>query len=137
MQERRIARNRNIRLLRSRGLWVCLLAGLFAVAVTERPGAGVGVAQSASQQPSVNAGSGAGTQASLPDQVAKPEVHHAAHDAGDDPRKKQIAEDSANLFKLANNLKAEVDKTTPDTLSVPVVRQAAEIEKLAHEMRTK
>jgi hypothetical protein len=54
-----------------------------------------------------------------------------------DPRQKQIADDTADLLKLANSLKAEVDKTNEDTLSVAVVRQAGEIEKLAHKMRTK
>jgi hypothetical protein len=81
----------------------------------------------------VNAASGANAQAALPDQTAKREVN----DASIDPRKKQIADDSANLLKLANGLKAEVDKTTQDTLSLTVIRQATEIEKLAHKMRTK
>jgi hypothetical protein len=54
-----------------------------------------------------------------------------------DPQKKQIYEDGANLLKLASVLKAEVDKTTPDTLSLAVIRRADEIEKLAHKMRTK
>jgi hypothetical protein len=38
---------------------------------------------------------------------------------------------------LANSLKAEMDKTTRDTLSVAVIRRAGEIEQLAHKMRTK
>ena len=48
-----------------------------------------------------------------------------------------VAVQSTNLLKLAYNLKSEVDKTTKDTLSVTVVRQAAEIELLARKMRTK
>jgi cytoskeletal protein RodZ len=51
--------------------------------------------------------------------------------------KNPVAVDSANLMKLANTLKSEVDKTTKDTLSVTVVREASEIEQLAHKMRTK
>ncbi len=54
-----------------------------------------------------------------------------------DPKQQQIADDSGALLKLANSLKTEVDKTTSDTLSVAVIRQADEIEKLAHKMRTK
>jgi len=54
-----------------------------------------------------------------------------------DPKQQQIADDTAALLKLASSLKAEVDKTTPDTLSVAVIRDADEIEKLAHKMRTK
>jgi hypothetical protein len=36
------------------------------------------------------------------------------------------------LLKLATELKAEVDKTTKDTLSLSVIRKADEIEKMAH-----
>jgi hypothetical protein len=52
-------------------------------------------------------------------------------------RKKQIADDSARLFKLATDLKAEVDKTTKDTLSIAVIRKADAIEKLARSVREK
>ena len=51
--------------------------------------------------------------------------------------KNPVAVDTANLMKLANTLKADVDKTTKDTLSVTVVREAGEIEQLARKMRTK
>jgi hypothetical protein len=53
----------------------------------------------------------------------------------DAERKKQIADESARLLKLATDLKAEVDKTTKDTLSITVVRKADEIEKLAHSVK--
>jgi hypothetical protein len=52
-------------------------------------------------------------------------------------RKKQIADDSAKLLKLATELKTEVDKTTKDTLSLNVIRKADEIEKLAHNVKEK
>lgn len=52
-------------------------------------------------------------------------------------RKKQIGDDSAKLLKLATDLKAEVDKTTKDTLSLGVIRKADEIEKLAHSVKEK
>ena len=52
-------------------------------------------------------------------------------------RKKQIADDSAKLLKLATDLKAEVDKTNKDTLSLSVIRKADEIEKLAHNVKEK
>lgn len=52
-------------------------------------------------------------------------------------RKKQIADDSARLLKLATELKSEVDKTTKDTLSLGVIRKADEIEKLAHSVKEK
>ncbi len=47
----------------------------------------------------------------------------------------QFAEQSALLLKLATELKAEVDKTTKDTLSVAVIRKADEIEQMARGMR--
>jgi hypothetical protein len=52
-------------------------------------------------------------------------------------RRKQIADDSARLVKLATELKTEVDKTTKDTLSLGVIRKADEIEKLAHNVKEK
>ncbi len=52
-------------------------------------------------------------------------------------RKKQISEETVKLLKLATDLKAEVDKTNQDTLSVGVIRKADEIEKLAHDIKDK
>ena len=52
-------------------------------------------------------------------------------------RKRQITDDSALLLKLATDLKAEVDKTGKDTLSLGVIRKADEIERLAHAVKEK
>jgi hypothetical protein len=52
-------------------------------------------------------------------------------------RRRQIADDSAHLLKLATQLKAEVDKTTKDTLSLNVIRDADDIERLAHSVKEK
>lgn len=52
-------------------------------------------------------------------------------------RKKQIADDSAKLLKLAADLKAEVDKTNKEMLSLNVIRKANEIERLAHRVKEK
>ncbi len=52
-------------------------------------------------------------------------------------RRKQIADESNQLLALAIDLKAEVDKTNRDTLSISVIRKADEIEKLAHNVRDK
>ncbi len=41
------------------------------------------------------------------------------------------------LLSLANELKADVDKSSKDTLSLDVVRKADEIEKLAHSVKEK
>jgi hypothetical protein len=51
------------------------------------------------------------------------------------PQEKQLAEDTARLLTLANELKAEMDKSTKDTLSLSVIKKAEEVEKLAHKVR--
>lgn len=58
-------------------------------------------------------------------------------DAASAERKKQITDNSAALLKMAADLKAEVDKTNIDTLSLTVIRKADEIERLAHDVRKK
>jgi len=52
-------------------------------------------------------------------------------------RKKQLNDESLKLLKLAADLKAEVDRTDQDTLSIGVIRRADEIEKLAHDIKEK
>ena len=119
MQERLMDKHGKSGLLCTRGLWICVLAGVVAIAAAVRPGAPVGAAQA--QPPGaqahtveMSAASGTGGRPALPDrQVAKQETSVAG--AGlreNDPRKKQIADQSADLLRLANSLKAEVDKST-------------------------
>jgi hypothetical protein len=48
---------------------------------------------------------------------------------------KQLAEDIAKLLTLANELKAELDKSNKNTLSLSVIKKAQEVEKLAHKVR--
>ena len=59
-----------------------------------------------------------------------------AEKAAIDPQKQELANQCAQLLKMAATLKNEVDKTTQDTLSISVVRKAGEIEQLAHRART-
>lgn len=54
-----------------------------------------------------------------------------------DAREKQIADESAQLLKLATELKAEVDKTSKDTLSLAVIRKADAVEHAAHGVKEK
>ncbi|MGA7110774.1 MAG: hypothetical protein WBV28_14315 [Terracidiphilus sp.] len=51
------------------------------------------------------------------------------------PQKKQLADDTAELLTLANELKVELDKSNKDTLSLSVIKKAAQVEKLAHKVR--
>jgi hypothetical protein len=50
-------------------------------------------------------------------------------------RQKQLEKDTDKLLSLAKELKEEVDKSNADTLSVDVVKKAAEIEKLAKSVK--
>jgi hypothetical protein len=52
-------------------------------------------------------------------------------------RQQQLADDTAKLLALATELKAEMDKTSKDTLNMSYVRKAEQIEKLAHQLRDK
>lgn len=53
-----------------------------------------------------------------------------------DPSRQQVANEAADLLKMATALKSEVDKSTKDMLSVDVVRKANQIEQMAHKART-
>ena len=52
-------------------------------------------------------------------------------------RNKQISEESTQLLAMAVALKAEVDKTNKDMLSLSVIRKAEQIEHLAHSVKEK
>lgn len=83
---------------------------------------------------------GVGQDASPPskkqsaEKVALPTASNQSHDKNA-LRRKQLAEDSDRLYALAVALKAEVDKTNKDVLSLGVIRKADEIEKLAHNVK--
>jgi hypothetical protein len=72
--------------------------------------------------------------ARLPMQTAHPPAAAQAPQSTSDKQKK-IAEDTAKLLQMANDLKAEVDKTSKDQMSLEVIRKADEIEKLAHDLK--
>lgn len=65
------------------------------------------------------------------------EAKQQSFDAANLERKKQISDDSTKLLTLAMALKAEVDKTNKDMLSLNVIRKADEIEKLARNVKEK
>lgn len=50
--------------------------------------------------------------------------------------KQEVAQECADLLKLATDLKSQVDKARKDELSVSVVRKATEIEQMAHKVRS-
>jgi hypothetical protein len=50
-------------------------------------------------------------------------------------RSAQLAADTAQLQALAAELKAAMEKSSKDTLSLNVIKKAQEVEKLAHKVR--
>ena len=50
-------------------------------------------------------------------------------------RFKRLTADTDKLLKLSTELKEDVDKTTKNEMSLDVIRKAAEIEKLAHDVK--
>ena len=52
-------------------------------------------------------------------------------------RQQDIREDTEKLYQLATDLKAAVDKSSENTLSLDVIRKAEEVEKLAKKVREK
>lgn len=49
-------------------------------------------------------------------------------------RQRRVASDTAKLVQLTNELKVQVEQAPKDQISVDMVRKAAEIEKLAHDL---
>lgn len=68
---------------------------------------------------------------------AKPQAENAPGaksskaESAETAHRKQISDESTQLLAMALSLKAEVDKTNKDTLSLKVIRKADEIERLA------
>lgn len=83
--------------------------------------------------PAANHGPDANDRMEMQSQKLK----RAGFEAANAERKRQLDSDSALLLKLASELKAEIDKTPPDTLSLSIVRKAEEIEHLAHDVQVK
>ena len=69
-----------------------------------------------------------------PDPMGTPNPRKLEHMREDD-RHKRLLSDTAKLVELTNELKSEIDKSSKDELSLDVVRKAAEIEKLAHDVK--
>ena len=49
-------------------------------------------------------------------------------------RQKHLIAESDRLLELSTDLKKRIDNSAPDRLSVDLLREAAEIEKLAHKL---
>jgi hypothetical protein len=123
---------------RTRTLWICVLAGLAVAAFA--PVAGQGMLQSNPPSPPDATHAPPANAPVVPDVHSNPKEAPAAQQnapASNAEAKKQVADESARLLKLATDLNAEVSKTTQDTLSLAVIRKAAELERLAHDVKEK
>jgi hypothetical protein len=139
MKIQRVNTTERLRLTRKRAPWLGVLTGLIGIAIV--PIVGQGKLQQGPPSPPPNP-PGVTPHQIYPTPDAKgmtdgdPEqAQQANYEAENAERKRRIADESAKLLKLATELKAEVDKTTKDTLSLNVVRKADEIEKLAHSVK--
>jgi hypothetical protein len=69
-----------------------------------------------------------------------PRVTRAQEEAAkqrNEARQERLVADTDKLLQLAQDLKAEVDKSDKNTLSVGVIKKAEEIEKLAKGVKTR
>lgn len=64
-------------------------------------------------------------------------IQHEQEKARNDERQKKLIADTDKLLALATELKANVDKSDKNTMSVDVIRKAEEIEKLARSVKEK
>jgi len=68
------------------------------------------------------------------DTAAQKAANHEAM-SPEEARQAQLAADTNKLFQLAQELQAEVAKSGKNTLSIAVVKKAAEVEKLAKSLK--
>jgi hypothetical protein len=77
-------------------------------------------------------------------QVQQPATDSKATDAAAKPakamtpaeaRQAQLQADTERLYQLTQELKDEVAKSNKDTLSIPVIKKAEEVEKLARSLK--
>jgi hypothetical protein len=72
-----------------------------------------------------------------PEDPRREELRRSQQKKQNEERQFSLKEDTAELLKLATELKQSVDQTTEKTLSVEVIRKAQQIEKLAKNVREK
>jgi hypothetical protein len=114
--------------------WLCFVGCIAGLAMV----AGVGLIRTHAQEsfplPAINPPGAKTSSPPSPGKTASTAQQPGAPAAQTDET--EVAKQCADILKMATELKAEVDKTRKDQLSVPVVRKAGEIEQLAHKVRT-
>jgi hypothetical protein len=132
--------------------WLCGIAGVATLIVAAGAGMLSGHAQSSPAQSFIALPQTSSTIPAVPSErppvVALAQANPPAQESATAVRvsssgnvtpaggqKNEVSSEAAQLLNMATALKAAVDKTTKDTLSVTVVRKANEIEQLAHKVR--
>ncbi len=67
--------------------------------------------------------------------IPSPDRQEKLGDMRNAERQKRLVDDTNKLLELATQLKADVDKTNKNVLSIDVIKRADEIEKLAHAVK--
>jgi hypothetical protein len=70
-----------------------------------------------------------------PDPATTARMQEQRQRMAEDDRHKRIVADTNKLLELATELKADVDKTGKNEMSIAVINKAAEIEKLSHDVK--
>lgn len=65
------------------------------------------------------------------------DLEHRRDKEANEKRQQEIRDDTQKLYQLATELKAAVDKTNENVLSLDVVKKAEEVEKLAKKVKDK
>ena len=110
---------------------LCSAAFLMLSEAGMRGGSAVMAAQ---RSPAMNSGRPIDPPSSGVPPVIQPQMSNptdAEVQAAKDDRRKKLAADVDRLVLLSNQLKAEVDRTANDQLSLDVIKKVQEIEKLA------
>ena len=123
-------------------LWKAASAG---VAVMLMLGAGMRTVPAAAQQqtpgvlpplsaPTTPTAPGLGSTEPGPDPLRE-SMHEQLIRQANEQRHKRMLDDANKMVQLSNELKADVEKTQKDELSMEVLKKAAEVEKLAHDVQ--
>jgi len=75
-----------------------------------------------------------GSADALPDPL-RAEMREKMLRAANEQRHKKMLDDANKMVQLSNELKADVEKTQNDELSMEVIKKAVEVEKLAHDVQ--
>ncbi len=133
---------KNLRRTAVSAVAVGMMLAAWSVGTGQQGGGGRGVGQlggssMGAQDASQIAPPSSSVPSVVPDIAIPPQMESDQAKMRNVERQKQLVEETQKLLSLANELKADVDKSNKDMLSLEVVRKADEIEKLAHNVKEK